>query len=42
MWYSAYPEFYMPMCRRCHKKRDNAMRIEELRKYRYMKKERGL
>ena len=21
-WYSLYPEFYMPMCRRCHRYRD--------------------
>jgi hypothetical protein len=26
--YSRYPEFYMPMCRRCHTKRDEDWRKE--------------
>ena len=37
MWYSVYPEFYMPMCQRCHKTRDVALAAAELNEYRQMK-----
>lgn len=36
-WYSPYPEYYMPMCRTCHKLRDNAARQNELLEYRTWK-----
>lgn len=35
-WYSHFPEFYMPMCRKCHKRRDNAARAKELLTYRQL------
>ena len=40
--FSSYPEFYMPMCRRCHKGRDAAIAKEELREYREWKHRTGL
>lgn len=32
--YSQWPEFYMPMCIPCHRRRDGAKMSEELREYR--------
>ena len=40
--YSRWPEFYMPMCRSCHKKLDGAKQGEELREYRELKHATGL
>jgi hypothetical protein len=37
LWYSSYPEFYMPMCARCHGQRDGALARAELREYREWK-----
>lgn len=34
MFYSRYPEFYMPLCRRCHNRRDKAAQQRELSEYR--------
>ncbi|WPH57825.2 hypothetical protein [Mycobacterium phage WXIN] len=42
MFYSRYPEFYMPMCRKCHGKRDGAMAQGELREYREWRYRTGL
>lgn len=42
MAWSAYPEFYMPMCARCHTARDAAIAKEELREYRQWKHATGL
>lgn len=36
-WYSRYPEFYMPLCRRCHGQRDGAIRKAELAEFRQWK-----
>lgn len=36
-WYSPFPEFYMPLCSRCHSGRDGAMRARELSEYRQLK-----
>lgn len=35
--FSRWPEFYMPMCRRCHVGRDRRIAAEELREYREWK-----
>ncbi|AXH67882.1 hypothetical protein J4T99_gp077 [Mycobacterium phage Bromden] len=37
MWYSAYPEFYAPMCFKCHKLKDRALMYRELTEYRQAK-----
>lgn len=42
IWYSQYPEFYMPMCAKCHPRRDRAKAAEELREYRQWKFATGL
>lgn len=42
LFYSAWPEFYMPMCRKCHHKRDRGVATGELREYRQLKHETGL
>lgn len=34
---SAWPEFYMPMCRKCHRGRDGAVQRQELHEYRAWK-----
>lgn len=36
-FYSAFPEFYMPMCARCHRRRDSAIVRRELHEYRSWK-----
>lgn len=41
-FYSLYPEFYMPMCHKCHRKRDSALAQAELREYREWKHRTGL
>jgi hypothetical protein len=33
-WYSRYPEFYMPLCRKCHGQRDGRTAADELNNYR--------
>lgn len=33
-YYSQWPEFYMPMCIRCHRVMDAASRVQELREFR--------
>ncbi|AYD82237.1 hypothetical protein SEA_WAMBURGRXPRESS_58 [Mycobacterium phage Wamburgrxpress] len=33
-WYSIFPEFYMPLCRSCHVKRDRVSVAAELYEYR--------
>lgn len=40
--YSAWPEFYKPMCSDCHLKEDGARRKSELREYREWKHRTGL
>lgn len=40
--YSCFPEFYMPMCRKCHNSRDNESRIRELDEYRQWKLRHGI
>lgn len=40
-FYSAYPEFYMPMCRKCHTRRDVIRRVAELTEYREWKHRTG-
>lgn len=40
--YSLYPEFYMPMCRKCHAIRDKGAAKAELREYRLWKHRTGL
>jgi hypothetical protein len=40
--YSRFPEFYMPMCRKCHLGRDKGAAAEELREYREFKHRTGL
>lgn len=42
MFYSLYPEFYMPMCRSCHNTRDRTQSFAELEEYRTLKHETGL
>lgn len=42
MRYSLYPEFYMPMCRKCHVTMDRRKMAAELREYRQWKYETGL
>lgn len=42
VYYSLYPEFYMPMCRKCHVTRDKRKAAAELREYRLWKNETGL
>jgi hypothetical protein len=37
MYYSAWPEFYMPMCRKCHLRRDRSLARQELNEYRLAK-----
>jgi hypothetical protein len=37
MHYSVWPEFYMPMCRKCHFRRDRALARQELNEYRLAK-----
>lgn len=37
VWYSLYPEFYIPLCQQCHIKRDGAARKKELSEYRQLK-----
>lgn len=32
--YSRFPEFYMPMCRKCHARRDGAIARQQLHEYR--------
>lgn len=41
-YYSAWPEFYMPMCLSCHKRRDKAEYRRELEEYREWKHRTGL
>lgn len=41
-FYSICPEFYMPMCRPCHRSRDGARAQRELREYRQWKNGTGL
>ncbi|AYQ99828.1 HNH endonuclease [Mycobacterium phage Manda] len=41
-YYSRFPEFYMPMCVKCHRSRDNTLAKLELREYRQWKTETGL
>lgn len=41
-YYSVWPEFYMPMCRKCHTKRDAARAAIELREYRELKRATGM
>ena len=36
-YYSVWPEFYMPMCRACHTRRDGARARQELHEYRLLK-----
>lgn len=36
-WYSRYPEFYMPMCLKCHAAFDFSIRQKELNEYRQWK-----
>lgn len=42
VFYSRYPEFYMPMCKQCHSSRDRAASSCELREYRTLKQDTGL
>jgi hypothetical protein len=42
MFYSRYPEFYMPLCRRCHGNRDGRIAARELRQYRLLQHRFGL
>lgn len=42
VFYSRYPEFYMPMCRRCHRARDLHLAFAELHEYREWKHRTGL
>ncbi len=42
MRYSRFPEFYMPMCRKCHHGRDKGAAARELREYRILKYDTGL
>lgn len=40
-FYSRYPEFYMPMCKKCHMRRDKGLGASELREYREWKHRTG-
>lgn len=40
--YSSWPEFYMPMCRKCHIRRDRGAAAEELSEFREWKSRTGL
>jgi hypothetical protein len=40
--YSIYPEFYMPMCKRCHGRRDKREAADELYTYRLWQYQTGL
>lgn len=42
MAYSAYPEFYMPMCSSCHHRRDKSIAAAELAEYRSWKRATGM
>ncbi|AYN57134.1 HNH endonuclease [Mycobacterium phage BigCheese] len=42
MYYSTFPEFYMPMCKKCHLRMDGRLAAEELREYREWKLRTGL
>lgn len=42
IWYSLYPEFYMPLCRKCHRTRDRLRAAAELHEYRRWKSQTGL
>jgi hypothetical protein len=42
MFYSRYPEFYMPLCKGCHHSRDKGSAARELRQYRRLLHEFGL
>ena len=35
-FYSRFPEFYMPMCKKCHKRRDMGVASRQLREYRIL------
>ena len=37
VWYSIWPEFYMPLCKKCHAGRDGAKAVAELLEYREWK-----
>lgn len=37
LWYSVWPEFYLPLCVSCHRIRDDGAASEELKAYRRMK-----
>lgn len=37
IYYSPWPEFYMPLCFKCHKKKDMGASAAELREYRWFK-----
>lgn len=41
-YYSRFPEFYMPMCAKCHRIRDSNAAAAELREYREWKNRTGL
>lgn len=41
VFYSMYPEFYMPMCRPCHARRDGAIARMQLREIRLLMHETG-
>lgn len=36
LYYSRFPEFYMPMCKKCHRIRDKRKAAEELHAYRML------
>jgi hypothetical protein len=42
LFVSRYPEFYMPMCKKCHKSMDGARQQQELFEYRQWKHATGL
>lgn len=42
LWYSQWIEFYMPLCRKCHRRLDGARAASELREYREWKYETGM
>lgn len=42
MYSSSYPEFYMPMCAKCHARRDATLAKKELLEYRQWKQRTGL
>lgn len=41
-YYSRFPEFYAPMCRKCHLGRDKSAAAQELREYREFKQRTGM